>query len=55
METAASMSDPVQGRSYVIEGLEALRESMRIPASSRRKCDGKGIKPTIIPECSGII
>lgn len=40
METAASMSDPVQGRSYVIEGLEALRESMRIPASSRRKCDG---------------
>ncbi|XP_029992891.1 phosphoinositide 3-kinase regulatory subunit 5 isoform X2 [Sphaeramia orbicularis] len=40
LETAASMSDPVKGRSHVIQGLEGLREMMRIPASSGRKSDG---------------
>ncbi|KAL6110209.1 pik3r5 [Pungitius sinensis] len=40
LETAAAMSDPLQGRSHVIQGLEMLRERMRIPASNGRKADG---------------
>lgn len=41
LETAAATSDPLKGRSHVIEGLEQLRERMRIPASNGRKSDGK--------------
>lgn len=41
LETAAAMSDPLKGRSHVIQGLEQLRESMSIPASNGRKSDGK--------------
>lgn len=41
LETAAAMSDPLKGRSHVIQGLERLREGMRIPASNGRKSDGK--------------
>ncbi|XP_029298311.1 phosphoinositide 3-kinase regulatory subunit 5 [Cottoperca gobio] len=40
LETAAAMSDPLKGRSHVTQGLEQLRESMRIPASNGRKSDG---------------
>ncbi|KAG7486931.1 phosphoinositide 3-kinase regulatory subunit 5 [Solea senegalensis] len=40
LETAAAISDPVKGRSHVIQGLEELRERMRIPASNGRKSDG---------------
>ncbi|XP_044046583.1 phosphoinositide 3-kinase regulatory subunit 5 isoform X2 [Siniperca chuatsi] len=40
LETAAAMSDPLKGRSHVIQGLERLRESMSIPASNGRKSDG---------------
>ncbi|XP_035515861.1 phosphoinositide 3-kinase regulatory subunit 5 [Morone saxatilis] len=40
LETAAAMSDPLMGRSHVIQELEQLRERMRIPASSGRKSDG---------------
>ncbi|XP_059181982.1 phosphoinositide 3-kinase regulatory subunit 5 [Centropristis striata] len=40
LETAAAMSDPLKGRGHVIQGLEQLRESMRIPASNGRKSDG---------------
>ncbi|XP_074486615.1 phosphoinositide 3-kinase regulatory subunit 5 [Sebastes fasciatus] len=40
LETAAAMRDPLKGRSHVIQGLEQLRESMRIPASNGRKSDG---------------
>lgn len=36
------MKDPLKGRSHVIQGLEQLRESMRIPASNGRKSDGEG-------------
>lgn len=41
LETAAAMSDPLKGRSHVIQGLEELREKLRIPASNGRKSDGK--------------
>ncbi|XP_040042369.2 phosphoinositide 3-kinase regulatory subunit 5 [Gasterosteus aculeatus] len=37
LETAAAMSDPLKGRSHVVQGLEQLRETMRIPASNGRK------------------
>ncbi|XP_070683824.1 phosphoinositide 3-kinase regulatory subunit 5 isoform X2 [Pempheris klunzingeri] len=40
LEMAAAMSDPLKGRSHVIQGLERLREKMRIPASNGRKSDG---------------
>lgn len=40
LETAAAMGDPQKGRSHVIQGLEQLREKMRIPASNGRKSDG---------------
>ncbi|XP_074545415.1 phosphoinositide 3-kinase regulatory subunit 5 [Halichoeres trimaculatus] len=40
LETAATMEDPQKGRSHVIQGLEQLREKMRIPASNGRKSDG---------------
>ncbi|XP_040892431.1 phosphoinositide 3-kinase regulatory subunit 5 [Toxotes jaculatrix] len=40
LETAAAISDPLKGRSHVIQGLEELREKMRIPASNGRKSDG---------------
>lgn len=41
LETAAAMVDPQKGRSHVIQGLEQLREKMRIPASNGRKSDGE--------------
>ncbi|XP_040002397.1 phosphoinositide 3-kinase regulatory subunit 5 isoform X2 [Xiphias gladius] len=40
LETAADISDPLKGRSHVIQGLEGLREKLRIPASNGRKSDG---------------
>lgn len=40
LETAAAMSDALKGRDHVIQGLEQLRNSMRIPASNGRKSDG---------------
>ncbi|XP_034397008.1 phosphoinositide 3-kinase regulatory subunit 5 isoform X2 [Cyclopterus lumpus] len=40
LEAAAAMRDPLKGRSHVIQGLEELRESMRIPPSNGRKSDG---------------
>lgn len=44
LETAATMSDLLKGRSYVIHGLEALRERMKISASSGRKSDGRNFR-----------
>lgn len=41
LEAAATMSEPLKGRSHVIQGLEKLREMMKIPASSGRKSDGE--------------
>lgn len=41
LETAAAMSDPLQGRRHVIQELEQLRMRMRIPASNGRRSDGK--------------
>lgn len=41
LETAATMNDPLKGRSSVIQGLEGLRERMKISASNGRKSDGK--------------
>ncbi|KAM7394065.1 hypothetical protein PAMP_020888 [Pampus punctatissimus] len=40
LEKAAAMSDPLKGRSHVIQGLEELRERLTIPASNGRKSDG---------------
>ncbi|AWP05838.1 putative phosphoinositide 3-kinase regulatory subunit 5 [Scophthalmus maximus] len=40
LETAADASDPLKGRGHVIQGLEGLRERMRIPVSNGRKSDG---------------
>ncbi|KAM3624071.1 uncharacterized protein V6R79_018652 [Siganus canaliculatus] len=40
LEAAAAMSDPLKGRSHVIQELEHLRERLRILASSGRKSDG---------------
>uniref|UniRef100_A0A3Q4G562 Phosphoinositide 3-kinase regulatory subunit 5 n=1 Tax=Neolamprologus brichardi TaxID=32507 RepID=A0A3Q4G562_NEOBR len=40
LEAAATMSEPLKGRSHVIQGLEKLREMMKIPASNGRKSDG---------------
>ncbi|CAB1415202.1 unnamed protein product [Pleuronectes platessa] len=40
LETAAAMADPLTGRDHVIQGLEGLRERIRVPASNGRKCDG---------------
>ncbi|TKS67958.1 Phosphoinositide 3-kinase regulatory subunit 5 [Collichthys lucidus] len=40
LEAAAAMSDPLKGRSHVIQELERLRAAMRIPASNGRKSDG---------------
>lgn len=41
LETAAAMSDPLKGRSHVIQELEGLRERLSIPASNGKKFDGK--------------
>ena len=41
LETAAVMGEPQKARTHVIQGLEKLREKLRIPASSGRKSDGK--------------
>ena len=41
LEAAVAMSDPLKGRSHVIQELELLRERMRIPASNGRKSDGR--------------
>lgn len=41
LEAAAAMSDPLKGRSHVIQELEQLRERIKIPASNGRKSDGK--------------
>lgn len=43
LETAAVIDDPLKGRSHVIQGLEGLRERLRIPASNGRKSDGKKV------------
>ncbi|KAM6939671.1 phosphoinositide 3-kinase regulatory subunit 5 [Xenentodon cancila] len=40
LETAAVMSDPLKAQSHIIQGLEALRESLKVPASNGRKSDG---------------
>ncbi|KAM4585389.1 phosphoinositide 3-kinase regulatory subunit 5 isoform 1-T2 [Odontesthes bonariensis] len=40
LETAAVMGEPPKARSHVIQGLEKLRERLRIPASNGRKSDG---------------
>ncbi|XP_055013705.1 phosphoinositide 3-kinase regulatory subunit 5 isoform X2 [Boleophthalmus pectinirostris] len=40
LETAASLNDPEQSRTHVVQGLEALRASMKIPSFNRKKCDG---------------
>ncbi|KAM9856765.1 phosphoinositide 3-kinase regulatory subunit 5 [Aulostomus maculatus] len=39
-DKAVAMSDPLKGRSHVIQGLEGLREQLSIPASNGRKSDG---------------
>ncbi|XP_047435083.1 phosphoinositide 3-kinase regulatory subunit 5 isoform X2 [Mugil cephalus] len=41
LETAATTTDPLKGRSHVIQELERLRERMNIPASNGRKSDGR--------------
>ncbi|XP_026214526.1 phosphoinositide 3-kinase regulatory subunit 5 isoform X1 [Anabas testudineus] len=52
LETAASMNEPQQGRSYVIQGLEGLRERMKISASNGRKSDGMlQTLPLPTPKC----
>nr|XP_046266381.1 phosphoinositide 3-kinase regulatory subunit 5 isoform X2 [Scatophagus argus] len=40
LETATAMSDPLKGRSHVVQELERLRERIKIPASNGRKSDG---------------
>lgn len=40
LEAAAAMSDPLKGRTHVIQELEQLRERTNIPASNGRKSDG---------------
>nr|XP_020466614.1 phosphoinositide 3-kinase regulatory subunit 5 isoform X2 [Monopterus albus] len=40
LEEAAAIHDPLKGRSHVIQGLEKLRERLRIQASNGRKSDG---------------
>uniref|UniRef100_H3D9B0 Phosphoinositide 3-kinase regulatory subunit 5 n=1 Tax=Tetraodon nigroviridis TaxID=99883 RepID=H3D9B0_TETNG len=40
LEAAAAMSDPLKGRTHVIQELERLRERTNIPASNGRKSDG---------------
>lgn len=45
LEAAAAMSDPLKGRSHVIQELERLRATMRIPASNGRKSDGEVSSP----------
>lgn len=44
LETAAAMSEPLEGRGHVIQELEGLRERLSIPASNRSKSDGKMTK-----------
>ncbi|XP_041837983.1 phosphoinositide 3-kinase regulatory subunit 5 [Melanotaenia boesemani] len=52
LEMAAAMSDPLQARSHVIQGLEKLRERLRIPASNGRKSDGMlQTLPLPTPKC----
>ena len=41
LEAAAAMSDPLKGRSHVMQELEGLREKMKIPASNGMKSDGQ--------------
>lgn len=41
LEAAAAMSDPLKGRSHVIQELEQLRKRMNVPASNGRKSDGR--------------
>ncbi|XP_051940037.1 phosphoinositide 3-kinase regulatory subunit 5 [Hippocampus zosterae] len=40
LETAAAMSEPLEGRGHVIQELEGLRERLSIPASNGNKSDG---------------
>lgn len=40
LEAAAATTDPLKGRTHVIQELERLRERMNIPASNGRKSDG---------------
>lgn len=43
LETAAVMSDPLKARGHIIQGLETLRENLKIPASNGRKSDGNRV------------
>ncbi|XP_072319215.1 phosphoinositide 3-kinase regulatory subunit 5 isoform X2 [Eucyclogobius newberryi] len=40
LETAASWNDPVQSRAHVVQGLEALRENMKITTSDGKNSEG---------------
>ncbi|XP_055078351.1 phosphoinositide 3-kinase regulatory subunit 5 isoform X2 [Periophthalmus magnuspinnatus] len=40
LEAAASLSDPRQSRAHVVQGLETLREDMKIPACNGSTADG---------------
>uniref|UniRef100_A0A8C5DHF7 Phosphoinositide 3-kinase regulatory subunit 5 n=1 Tax=Gouania willdenowi TaxID=441366 RepID=A0A8C5DHF7_GOUWI len=42
LETAASMSEPVQGRDHVIQGLERLRGILKIPIFDGKTSNGEG-------------
>lgn len=41
METAATMSNPQEGKGHMIQGLESLWEKLDVPASSLRQSDGR--------------
>uniref|UniRef100_A0A3B5B7N1 Phosphoinositide 3-kinase regulatory subunit 5 n=1 Tax=Stegastes partitus TaxID=144197 RepID=A0A3B5B7N1_9TELE len=51
LEKAAVMSDPLKGRSHVIQELERLREMMKIPASNGRKSDMLQTLPVPTAKC----
>ncbi|XP_029950950.1 phosphoinositide 3-kinase regulatory subunit 5 [Salarias fasciatus] len=40
LETAAAMSDPLKGRSHVVQGLESLRLMLKISASNGKNSEG---------------
>ncbi|CAN9510536.1 unnamed protein product [Ophioblennius macclurei] len=41
LETAAVMSDPLKGRSHVVQGLESLWQMMKISVTNGKNSDGK--------------
>uniref|UniRef100_A0A3B4GEQ9 Phosphoinositide 3-kinase regulatory subunit 5 n=1 Tax=Pundamilia nyererei TaxID=303518 RepID=A0A3B4GEQ9_9CICH len=51
LEAAATMSEPLKGRSHVIQELEKLREMMKIPASNGRKSDMLQTLPLPTAKC----